>query len=345
VDYDKELATPDSAWKLLNKYSIEACSQAQGFAPKLKQKYTTSARFKEMAHTLLESKDKVACIHLEKMRSGQIRTGGTGTGGTLCLTASLLDDQPTWVPAYFLPWDDKGGAVEITIPKKSGAADKQHPGLFFTTCLSGCSVVFKGSAQEPTIYHCGINGNLPSGEDANTFWKEFVEYIDQEAKGPGARHGAVQAQATKSQYVSGIKDPTRPSYGTVVPKTTQHALDMQKTVKDHYATAYPSSPIDILDVMPWGAVFGLRRGDDWKFYLQENVNIVYVRRVMDPSGTREIKQMMNVARPMVVSEVFPGGSGVAGTKHNWRSLVLARAGDTSVAPPQRQGADLPSVQL
>lgn len=330
MDYDQELSTPDRAWQLLNKYSIEAGSEAQGFNPQAHQRHTyrTSAEFNEMRHTLLESQDKIACVHLEKMHSGKIRTGGTGTGGTLCLKASLLNDQPTWVPAYFLPWDGGGGAVEITIPEKPGATDKAHPRLFFTTCLSGCSVIFKGTARKPTIYHCGKINALPEGADANVYWKEFVDFIDEQRALPGARYGhGVKAQATKRQYVKDIVDPTAKRYGTFVPYTTQHALDAKAKLTKHYATAYPESPIDIMEVTPWGAVFGLRRGDDWQFYLQENVNILYVRRVMNPTTGQEVKQIMNVARPMVVTPVFPGGSGTAGLRRDWRSLLLTKSGD------------------
>lgn len=347
MDYDQELSTPDRAWELLNKYSVEACSQADGFNPKSAQKhtYTTNSQFKNLAHTLLESADKVACIHLEKAKSGQVRAGGTGTGGTLCLHASLLKDRPTWVPAYFLPWDDKGGAVEITIPDTpSGTDDKSHPRLFFTTCLSGCSVIFKGSSRKPTIFHCGINGDMPSGADANTYWKDFVDYIDTQRALGGARYGhRVKAQATKSQYVMGIVDPKSPPYATQY--TTQNALDMSARLERHYKTAYPASPVEILDVMPWGAVFGLRRGDDWQFYLQENVNILYVRRVVDPITKEEVPQTRNVARPMVVTPIFPAGGGVAGLKHNWRSLLLTKAGDADVAPTAKLTGVLPPVDM
>lgn len=75
------------------------------------------------------------------------------------------------------------------------------------------------------------------------------------------------------------------------------------------------------------------------------MNILFVRRIIDRTSGNEIKQTMSVARPMVVSPVFPGGGGVAGLKHNWRSLLLTKSGDVNVAPPAKLTGVLPQVDM
>ena len=77
------------------------------------------------------------------------------------------------LPAYFLPWDDRGAVVRMTIPnKRTSLSEKQHPKLFFTACLSGCSVFFSGDQENPTIYHAGTGSERkPVGSN---FYEELI---------------------------------------------------------------------------------------------------------------------------------------------------------------------------
>lgn len=117
------------------------------------------------------------------------------------------------MPAYFLPWDNRGAAVQMTIPASRSTDVREHPNLVFMTVMDQGAPV----------------------------------------------------------------------------KTTQRALDFKAKLGKH-----DGDTVEILDVIPWGAVFGLRKGSDWTFYLQENANITYYPR-------RKIQQVVVCTRGTPVS--------------------------------------------
>lgn len=330
--YTQKLMNADSALKLLRRHSIDAVSKPVGF----KEGYTrqldrTHGDFTDFRQTTMRSNQKICSINLLMKISHTLSGVDCGAAGSLRVNAKVGADDDG-VPAYFLPWDERGGTVQMTIPAGSGTDYDAHPQLFFTAALSGCSVIIKGSASSPTVVHAG-SGQLPPPYDANKFWKKFVRHLDTHPDDAirHARTGAkIKAQATKSQYVAGKEVPSGKAYPPTV-KTTDHAIEFKRKLSDHYG-----DQLEVVDVVPWGAVFGIREGANWKFYMQENANIEYYHRrkiqqvleytkgdpVMLPDKwVRMMGPVHRVSRPMAVTQFFPAGTGTATVTTRWRSLV------------------------
>ena len=323
MSHTAKLNDVNAAYAMFQKYSVEPASQPEGYTRGATNIFGGANDFSGFRHEVVSNGMMKAYVKLTKNKENGIRAGGTGAYGALLISAQITRDN-SMAPCYYLPWDHRGGAVEMTIPQSASTDLHTHPHVFFTTALSGCSVVFKGSAQNPTVYHCGSQDKaMPY--DANQFWDDFVHYIDatQSPSTPGSQFNQnIVSQATKSQYVTGMNDPNFvPSFkGQSTPKTTQTTLDYLADKSDHYG-----NQIAIEQMIPWGAVFGLRRGNDWTFYLQENVNIMYytqhqVNVVKKHLGGLYKTQKLTwqhtgtapkiVSRPMVLREVFPGGGAV-----------------------------------
>ena len=227
------------------------------------------------------------------------------------------------VPAFFLPWDYRGGTVKLSIPSLAkfelnfwganktygGSAIggsqivKNYPKFFLTAAINGCSVFVTGTATEPTVYHCGKSGDVP---DAINMWREtVVKLAGKAADGMG--------EANKSDYVKdGV---TKDAKGF---NTTARAMDFTTALTD----AYKRGKVRIQEVRPWGAVFGIC--DDfghWTFYLQENATIRY--DVIDKKmlGLTKKVRPFSVSRPMIVRQIFPGGGPVTmKSKFSWLPL-------------------------
>jgi len=88
-------------------------------------------------------------------------------------------------------------------------------------------------------------------------------------------------------------------------------------------------------VRPWGAVFGIRTGANWQFYLQQNVTVDYYKLTarqtqkkkmlgLSKKTITEIVQdgpSRSVSRPVVTREIFPAGGGAtAKLMESWRSI-------------------------
>jgi hypothetical protein len=342
--YTRKLESADGALQLCRKHSIDAVSKpvgyAEGYTRQLGDEEEAFAKFRQ---TSMKTSQKICSINLLLKLSHNLSGVDCGAAGSLRVNASVGADDDG-VPAYFLPWDERGGTVQMTIPSGAGNDYKAHPQIFFTAALSGCSVIVKGTASNPTIIHAG-SGQLPLPYDANQFWKDFVEHLDSHPD-PAIRHarrGPVVAQATKQEYVAGpgvtrqeertvLKGPEKvPVKYTVDIKTTQHAIDFKRKLSDHYG-----DELEIVDVTPWGAVFGIRRGGNWTFYLQENANIEYYPRrkiqqvleytrgapmMLPDKWIRMMGPVHRVSRPMAVTQYFPAGNGAATLTKRWRSLV------------------------
>ena len=74
----------------------------------------------------------------------------------------------------------------------------------------------------------------------------------------------------------------------------------------------------IKEVRPWGCVFGIRTGDDWQFYLQENATIRYT--TVKTTGSFLSKKTVevdfyDVSRPMMIREIWPNGGGTINMRH------------------------------
>lgn len=322
MPYTAKLADVNQAFTMLQKYSVEPASQPEGYTRGATHVFGGANDFSGFRHEVVSAAMCKAYVKLTKNATNGIRVGGTGAGGALLIDAKIAQTAG-YAPCYYLPWDHRGGAVEMSIAQNASLNLDTHPQVFFTTALSGCSVVFKGTAQNPTVYHCGSQ-DLAMPYDANQFWEDFVNYVDttHSTDTPGSQFGlGIVSQAKKMHYVTGRKDPTAKKVkGGSTPMTTQTALDYKSAKQTHYG-----GQVAIEQMIPWGAVFGLRRGNDWTFYLQENVNIVYytqqqvqiVKTYLNGLVTRTKTSWQRlgvmpkiVSRPMLLREVFPGNGAV-----------------------------------
>jgi hypothetical protein len=329
MDADQKLKTQPLT--LLSKYSLYPPDLAQGYNMDDVDSARYGGRFAqpaanatsppiELQHHLIGRGERVTYVHLTKVSASDpnmLRTRGAET-----LKVDINADDPGgWVPAYFLPWNPGGGAVELTIPDKDPAThtEDQHPKLFFTAVLSGCSIFFKGTSRRPTIYHCGrdtasldYRGAQLDPLEANRLWKRLVEKVAAEGRGRATQPIAVNV--TKKDYMF---DQARPTG-----KTTTTALNFKSDLE-------AMGEVYIEDVAPWGAIFGLRTGRDWTFYLQENATITYypfktkfgLLKIKTDKPDKSAPQNMHVVtRPMVVREVFPNYGGRVQLARTLRTL-------------------------
>ncbi len=290
------------ALHFMERHSVVPASEAQGYRARNVQpiefpgmkidgnELTTT----QIRHTLVGGDQRIAYVHLEQQYNG-------GRGWSYSLMASM-NQKPGWIPAYFLPWDEKGAAVEVNIPDKpAGTAEAQHPKLFFTAALSGCSVYVKGTPSEPTVLHCGIGGIFttpPEFESASDFWDLVIDL----SEGFGFSNAYIERQAAVHN-----RDYMRPKKGG------QGAADGHATAfKGKLEAKYADLQFEYVE--PWGAVFGIRNGTQWTFYLQENATIV-IRRAGQHDYT--------TSRPMVVRQIFPTGGAAAVLTSKWKSIRKA----------------------
>ena len=175
------------------------------------------------------------------------------------------------------------------------------PDIFFTAAINGCSVFIQGSKKNPTIYHCGGDPDYPTTERdpsvAATFWRNLVLNYGQGRK--------PKAEVNKTNYVLDV------TTTNTAEKSTQHSREYDEWLKSNV-----DNTVRIKEVAPWGCVFGIRTGDEWAFYLQENATIKYAtiqkkKIALGPLTKKVEVSIMQVGRPMHVREIFPNGGGVA----------------------------------
>lgn len=200
------------------------------------------------------------------------------------------------LPIYFLPWDESGAIVKLRLPAK-GAHDPD-PDIFFTAAINGCSVFVQGQPDTPTVYHAGGNTGRSNHNDAANFWRRALM---NHMRNSGTAHarGKLEGEVNKTHY---IKTP-----GTEGNSTTPIAEAYERELK---ARLNKKGSFEVTMVNPWGCVFGIRKGTNWAFYLQENGTVVcnYV--------TKKAVRTVSYAKPMRLSKIFPGGtSGVASMRH------------------------------
>jgi hypothetical protein len=210
--------------------------------------------------------------------------------------------QVNWAPIWFLPWRP-GCAVRLTIPPVGLVAT---PNIFFTAAINGCSVFIQGTAQNPTITHCGGSTGLSEWKTnlAVDFWEAVMEELQAAdtlaAKNVGAMHGT---SVNKEQYVS-QRGYTSMDNSGLVSKSTKHALRFKTNLKGQVR----NGRVRIEDVSPWGCVLGRRdAAGDWSFFLQENATITY-HEVTKHTFSRNVNSATaRVSVPMRYREFFPNG--------------------------------------
>ena len=198
--------------------------------------------------------------------------------------------QPGKVKSYFLPWTAGGGIIKMSIPPMGTVPVAQDASYFFTATITGCSVFIKGTQQAPEVYHAGGDTKQSNPLQAALFWRNLMNNYS------GA--GALVEEVNKTHYIS---DPTSRKKGT----NTANSETFEDWLNDN-----KSPDLNIQMVFPWGCVMGIRdTAGNWKFYLQENVTILFSK--WQKKGflkkTRVQSTMTGAARPMLFREIFPNG--------------------------------------
>jgi len=303
------------------KHAFYPADQATGYAP-VNETVIGGGRFKGFRHTVVNQAQKVARVDLAK--------GADRVRGEVCLVNPSLNGG-VGLPVYFLPWDHRGAAVELTIPNRTPTlANTVHPRFFFTAVLSGCSIMFKGTAQNPTIYHCGTggtgHGETPTTGNANDFFVDLLTRCNDVHLGTV---GAIASQVRSGQYMVPNARSQDAGLNRIATLETEVDTAMKALYKNRLKMVATSS---------WGVIFGVRAANtrDWKFYMQTNVTIQYfdMKEVLDTvvktrlcgliKKTTQVKTMQqgdlkSIAKPMELTKVFPG-VGVAKATSTWKSL-------------------------
>lgn len=229
---------------------------------------------------------------------------GGSPGDRVSLTCSYQNAAGT-VPVYYLPWDNQK-SIRLTIPQM--VPGDGTPDIFFTAAISGCSVIFQGTSQSPTIYHCGGDTGFGNNYGGSArFWRAVVdEFIADDAANNRPNLGQRRNESVdKRDYVKqvGVMDTSTIGGVTTTGGSTQRAVNYKNTL----VAQHPDMVIE--DVAPWGCVLGRRDvNGDWTFYLQKNATVIY--HAVKKRFLRKNKHSTsyNVSRPLVVREVFPRGA-------------------------------------
>jgi hypothetical protein len=322
--------------ELAKTYSFYPMDRAAGYTSH--NETALKGDFKGFRHTIVsQDKDgkeqRVARIAVERPQVPLMYRGAD-----YLVSPSLTAAAGT--PAYFLPWDNRGAIVEMTIPPFADGGDEAaNPPIFFTAVLSGCTIMFKGTPAKPTVFHCGTGGSdgggTPTSGDPNQFFRRMLR--DVRSKGLGRSNYAVANQILSTDYMD----------RGAAPGLAKGEQDKFKArLESHYR-----GTLLIEAVTMWGIVFGVRTGVNWAFYLQENATIIYrdmadvaqyiellKQAVADQGKAKSMQFNLSQAisdqtvsnkagsdvktccRPAVVSRIFPGGAGHASVANRWRTL-------------------------
>jgi len=206
------------------------------------------------------------------------------------------------LPVYYLPWEpDK--FVRMSIPayreqnvadfgigrdhsSKTFSIDPYNPHLFFTAGLTGCSVFVYGDPRQPTVTHVGTRTDTPFGDDCALFWRELL-FLERCQRGD---YQGMASEANMDQYQGRTFGKTR-SIGEFC----------------RWLATRPEK-FTIEDIIPYGAVFGIRYGSLWSFYLQE-CGVVYAYKVVQQKQ-QEKQQLLTffewaVTKTVTVKKTFP----------------------------------------
>lgn len=289
--YFNQLLSSDPM-KLMRKYSVCPSNDIGGYKGKKLWNMDVSAygRNASMAYAGVMRERHVGYIDLYKEpRAAVAHVGGVtnNEGGDVIKFNCSYSAANGGVPVYFLPWDSGGAIIRITIPNKG--QNPVDPDIFFTAAINGCSVFIQGQPDNPTIYHAGGDTEKPDANDAANFWRTaLVREILRNPLTPNRGH--VTAEVNKTEYV---KTPG------IAGGTTARAAQFEAWLK---AKLDKTGKFTVTMVNPWGCVMGIRTGNDWKFYLQENATVVCNH------VTKAGVDVRYYARPMALKEIYPGGA-------------------------------------
>ena len=289
-------------------YAMLPGDAARGYRPDPNTETQLDGVFEGFRHTQMSPGQKIATVTMTK--------GPTSRGDAVSVRASLAG---AGLPVYFLPWDARGAAVEMTIPSRNpDLPERTHPRFFFTAVLSGCSVFFRGNRQYPTIYHCGTSGKTGGGAPTEGESNAFFDRLLKTARflGVGARPSGRAKMVRSTDYRV-----TKASGAS--PELEQLTDEVLEKLRRHYA-----GRVLVESATSWGMVFGVRAERDWTFYLQRNCTIVHkmwedverevqirkkiwrglrTKTITRKYITRGLSGPKAKAVPVSLTQVFPGG--------------------------------------
>jgi|GEM_PF-1583975 len=285
---------------LLKKYSLHPADNIGDYkGTELDSRNTTGFTGQKITtkHSQVSTNKKVAFIDLNKRQRGGV--GQTGNEGGDCVDVTgQYAYKKDWVPVYFLPWDQGGAIVQLTIPRVgeiSRESNVYDPDIFFTAAINGCSIFVQGSPERPTIYHAG--GDTGRGKHLSAsagFWREMLINFADTTK------GKIVTEVNKMDY---IKNPNAQGDGG---PTTQHALDYKRFLESAHKNV-----LKVESVFPWGCVMGIRTDGRWRFFLQENATVQYMTFTKKHwFSKKQYGQVTLLARPMAVREIYPNSTGI-----------------------------------
>ena len=195
-----------------------------------------------------------------------------GEAGALSFEVKYADELTTTVsragraPAWWLPWNNSGALVKLTIEPSTtptlnfgpGIANQANPNMFFTAAINGCSVFAYGSLDGPSVYHAGLGGDVLAslgasaaglGTTSEEAWENLLNHVTfsgsniAPAVGNRKQNKPNFSSVDKSEYVA-----ERKGHGFYTTKglpnalgkrldgrTTKRARDFQNWVESHPA--------------------------------------------------------------------------------------------------------------
>jgi hypothetical protein len=246
--------------------------------------------------------------------------------GALTFSCTTADATPTasratQAPIWWLPWQSLHMVKMKIAPQGTLVLDSlgqqlPNPDIFFTAAVSGCSVFVRGDPSAPSIYHGGIDGKLVDskqgkflnrgifnkkqfdrlGGSTPAFWRQVLSGMDYDAE---------EGHSTDMKKTAGANKFNRPNSPVAEINTTHYTSDKgtKTTVNsrafEKFLTKQAQAKGRQIDVVqPWGAVFGLRDGLNWTFYLQQNVTVIYTKLI----GNQRVSDCVVLA----CTPFFPG---------------------------------------
>jgi hypothetical protein len=289
--------------KLMRKYSLTGSDDIEGDTGAVTANPVRNGHNYEW--TVMGHQKRIAYVDLRKLprRPNAQLNYAPGADDAVFVNGQFAS-RNNYIPIYFLPWikANSGGVPQLEIPNFTTSPTVQdnegnnipNPAIFFTASITGCSIFFQGTAQNPTVFHAGgATGHSNNPVNAANHWRAIVDANRDVAK------GAITGEVNKTEYIS---DPN------VRAGASTARADAYKTWLDNKY----QNKLNVTMVQPWGCVFGFRTGNDWTFYLQENATIFYFeftkKHFYSAAAQAPTALMKGVARPMIVREVFPNAA-------------------------------------
>ena len=252
---------------------------------------STHAKTNSVRYAGMKTGEKVAYIEFYKDMKMGGKSGASQEGIGVMRFDAGYDSTTGGTPIYFLPWDTSGAIIRLVIPRKG--VNTPDPDIFFTAAINGCSVFFQGTPDHPTIYHAGGSSGESDHNQAAKFWRQALRnHIANSAT--ATNRGGIVGEVNKTQYV---KTP-----GTKGNSSTPQAEEYERHLKQKLDK---TGKFTVTMVNPWGCVMGIRTGNNWMFYLQENATVIC--NIVTKTGV----QTRYYAKPMSIRQIFPGSGAIA----------------------------------